>query len=97
MSVVITVEIEAAGGDVSTLVAEFARVLPDTRAFEGCEMIEVLTDTGRPGFVSLLERWASLANYQAYKAWRAESGTSVAAGPHVAGTPVVRVYDVADA
>ena len=56
--------------------ALLAAALPDTRRFEGCQMIETLVDLDRPGQVVLLQRWASRAAHAAYLAWRQESGTS---------------------
>ena len=35
----------------------FRAVLPDTRAFEGCELIETYIDQSDPGRVVVWERW----------------------------------------
>jgi quinol monooxygenase YgiN len=48
--------------------------LVDTRAFEGCESIETYTDNENPDLVVLWEKWATRANYDAYLAWRMETG-----------------------
>ncbi len=48
--------------------------LADTRAFEGCESIETYVDQDNPDHVYIWEKWASRENYEAYLAWRLESG-----------------------
>lgn len=48
--------------------------LADTRAFEGCESIETYSDQEEPDRVMLWEKWATRANYDAYLAWRMETG-----------------------
>ena len=56
------------------LLATLTAALVDTRAFEGNESIEVYTDQDDPDLVVLWEKWATRANYEAYLAWRMETG-----------------------
>jgi quinol monooxygenase YgiN len=44
--------------------------LVPTRAFPGCEGIEVLVDEDDPAHLIILERWASADDDAAYHAWR---------------------------
>ncbi len=45
-----------------------------TRAFEGCESVEVYTDVDNPDTIVLWEKFATRANHEAYLAWRIETG-----------------------
>ncbi|MFN0026969.1 MAG: putative quinol monooxygenase [Acidimicrobiales bacterium] len=51
----------------------FKAVLPDTRSFEGCELIETYIDQSDPGRVVVWERWPTKAHHRRYVAWRNES------------------------
>ena len=44
--------------------------LADTRAFEGCESVEVYSDDNNPDTVVLWEKFAVKENHQAYLKWR---------------------------
>ena len=61
--------------------------LKDTRAFPGCQAVEVLTDVTDPAHVVVYESWATPEADAAYRAWRAGDGASslgtVLAGPMV--------------
>ena len=46
-------------------------LLTATRAFPGCLGIDVLRDLTDPAHYLLVERWASVADDDAYRAWRA--------------------------
>ena len=46
----------------------------DTRAFEGNEAIEVYADQENPDLIVLWEKWGARENYDAYLAWRMETG-----------------------
>lgn len=48
--------------------------LSETRAFDGCESVETYIDEDNPDRVYLWEKWAERKNYDAYIAWRIETG-----------------------
>ncbi|MEO5833936.1 MAG: antibiotic biosynthesis monooxygenase [Nakamurella sp.] len=52
------------------------QVLADTREFDGSGGVEVVVDVADPTHVMVIERWASLAHDNAYRAWRAGAGAS---------------------
>ena len=56
------------------LVETLKSALVDTRAFEGCESIEVYVDADEPDTVILWEKFATRAHHEAYLAWRVETG-----------------------
>jgi quinol monooxygenase YgiN len=55
--------------------------LAHTRAFAGSLGVEVTQDPDDPGHVQFVERWESIDNDRAYRAWRA----SADAPPNVIG------------
>jgi quinol monooxygenase YgiN len=51
--------------------AVMAEVLAATRAFDGCERLEVRRDLEDPAHIVVLEFWTSVEHDDAYRAWRA--------------------------
>ncbi len=72
MSTLVLFEAEALAGRGEELVALFEEVLPDTRAYEGCEGVTVHRDQDHPDRLVLIERWTTRPLYDAYLQWRAE-------------------------
>lgn len=69
-------------------------ILADTRAFDGCLGVQVVTDAADPAHVVAIEHWESLEHDDAYRAWRAGPGAS-GLGDYLAGPPVLtRFTDV---
>ncbi len=61
-------------------------ILFDTRAFPGCQGVDVLVDVADPTHLILKESWESIDADTAYRAWRAgegatELGTVLTAAP----------------
>lgn len=61
--------------EVEKVKASFRDVLPDTRAFEGCEDISVIQSRHDPNTMVILERWAIPEAYESYFKWRTDAGT----------------------
>ena len=72
-------------GQGAGLVAMLKEALVDTRAFEGCESVEVYTDADAPDRVILWEKFTKRANHEAYMAWRIETGLLGMLAPILAG------------
>jgi quinol monooxygenase YgiN len=51
-------------------------VLKQTRAFDGCLGVQIVTDVEDPAHSVAVERWESIAHDDAYRAWRAGPGAS---------------------
>lgn len=64
------------------------QILADTRAFPGCDGVEVLVDTADPAHVIVRELWESAEADAAYRTWRAGAGAS-ALGSVLTGPPVL--------
>jgi quinol monooxygenase YgiN len=66
----------------------FRSILVDTRAFAGCESIEVLIAEADETQWAVIEHWASPEHHAAYQQWRGGEGATprmadlVAARPH---------------
>ena len=99
MSVLVLVEVTVHPDKVEAARARYEEILPDTRAFEGCESVTVHVDQDAPGALVLVQRWASREHYRRYAAWRASRPDDVASGQALStGAPTVaRVFDDLDA
>ena len=96
MSILVLLQISAQPDKVAALKAAFGGLLPDTRAYDGCEGITVHTDQDDPTRIVLLERWASRGHYERYFAWRVERGDLDALGALTAGPPSISYLDDTD-
>lgn len=96
MSTLVLFEADALAGKAEDLIALFEEILPDTRAFDGCEGVSVHRDQDAPDRLVLLERWTSRSHYEVYLRWRAERGD-----PRLAALltrpPALRYLDGVDA
>ncbi len=97
MSITTVLEIPATDGKADELIAILRQNLGDTRARQGCESVTVHRDQGNPNAIVLIERWATRADDEAYREWRAGPGAIKALGGLVAGAPSVRYFDDVDA
>ncbi|RLA48782.1 MAG: hypothetical protein DRQ97_02880 [Gammaproteobacteria bacterium] len=46
----------------------------DTRAWEGCQMLDIYVDQDKPGRVVFYEIWTSRDEYETYFKWREDAG-----------------------
>ena len=70
-------------------------ILADTRAFAGCQGVDVLVDETDPGRWLLYETWESAQADAAYREFRAGPGdTSATMGPLLAAAPLLTKYTV---
>ena len=71
-------------------------LLPDTRAYDGCQSVDVYQDQVDPGQIHLIENWESKVHQQKYQAWRDETGIAEVVGPFLAGEPRFNYFDRQD-
>lgn len=90
MSVIVLFEPKAAPGQEHAVHSMLAEILPDTRAFDGCESLTAHRDEDDPAQLVLIEYWRSREHYDAYLQWRAERGDIERLGALLAGPPVIR-------
>ena len=67
--------------------------LVDTRAFDGCESVDVYTDVDNPDTVVLWESFETRAHHEAYFAWRIETGLPDMLAPVLAGDLQITYLD----
>jgi len=76
-------------GDAKTVMD---RVLGETRAFDGCEGIEILVDQKNEARWVVVEKWQSAEHDTAYRKFRAGDGAITDLGPLLAGAPKLTHY-----
>ena len=74
MSVTVLLDLQAAPGSIDKLKQLFVEVLPDTRAYNGCEGLNVHLNQDDGNNLVIVERWQSRPHYEKYFAWRQETG-----------------------
>lgn len=72
------------------LLSVFAAILPDTRAFQGCQRVIVTTNEDDPHNIVLLETWDQRSDHENYMAWRTERGDIDKLVALLAAPPVIR-------
>lgn len=72
-------------------------ILPDTRAFSGCQDIRVIENQDSPGSITILEGWDPKENHIRHMTWRTEIGTMEALAGFVEAEPAITYYDTVGA
>lgn len=92
---IVTISFRANPGKRDQLVETLSSILSDTRAFDGCNSVSLVEQTDADGELLLIEDWDSAEDYEAYKTWRRESGTSVLGSDMVdASSLVSQTYEL---
>lgn len=68
-------------------------ILSDTRAFDGCLGVDVLVDKENPAHILVVEKWASLEQDAAYRAWRSTEEGASGLGELLAAPPVLTHFE----
>lgn len=77
--------------ELETAQALLARVLEETRAFDGCLGVDVVQDVNNPAHLIAIEQWESVEKDTAYRAWRAGEGAITDLPPLLADVPRLSV------
>jgi quinol monooxygenase YgiN len=96
MTIIAVLDLQFAADDVEASLQALAGVLKDTRAFPGCLGVDVVQDVKDPTHVQAIERWASAADDQAYRDWRAGAGASTVLGSLIVAPPGLVVSELRD-
>jgi quinol monooxygenase YgiN len=96
MSVIVLVEMQVKPEAVNELKALLKQTLPDTRAYAGCQGIDIYGNVDDTGNLVFYERWETRDHYQRYVAWRMESGSLDKLTSKLTGPPKIRYYDRLD-
>ena len=94
MTTIVILDIPAGPDARDAVLALMRDALPVTRAFDGCEGLELLANQDDTGNILIYERWQSRAHYDAYRAFRAETGFSASFRAMLPALPTVRVLDI---
>jgi quinol monooxygenase YgiN len=97
MSVLVLLEAQVKSDDVSAMKTYLAEIFPDTRAYDGCQGIDVYFNTEDAGNMVLIEHWDSRTHYEKYLAWRTETGAFDTLAGMLAGAPSIRYLERIDA
>ena len=96
MPTLVILEAKAKADAVEELKGLLAKLLPETRAYEGCQSVTpYLNDDGQT--VVLVELWDSKPHYDKYLAWREETGALANFGALLEGAPSFRFSEPFDA
>ena len=82
---------------VADLRAGLKEMLPDTRAYDGCQGVDIYEDLDTSGHLVFYERWDSKEHYQRYLNWRTETGAMEQLGKALDGEPSIKYFDRVDA
>ena len=76
--------------------ASLKELLPDTRAYDGCQGLDIYEDLDQSGHLVFYERWDSKEHYQRYLSWRTETGAMEQLGKALVGPPSIKYFDRVD-
>lgn len=93
MSINIVLELNAGQNKLETLLKTLQTILPDTRCYEGCNQVIVLTNQDDPYNIILLENWENREKYEKYLRWREERGDLDALGEMLSQPASLKLYN----
>jgi quinol monooxygenase YgiN len=96
MGIVVILEFKVKADVVEESKKYFKKILVDTRAYPGCEGLEVYTNVDDPAVFIFHERWQSKEHYGKYMAWRSGNGSMEEFGAKLAGAPTIRYFNRED-
>ncbi len=96
MSVLVLLEVQVKPEDISDMKSYMSEILPDTRAYDGCQGIDVYFNTEDTSSMVGVEHWDSRAHHEKYMAWRTETGVMDKIGTMFAGPPSIRYFERID-
>ena len=97
MATTVILEVKAKPGTGNDVVATFKSILGDTRAYDGCQGVDVYQSSDEPEVVILVEKWDSRGQYEKYLGWRQETGFVDQLVAALDGPPSIRYFELADA
>ena len=74
MSVDVILDLQVELENREELLSVFAAILPDTRAYQGCQSVVVTSNEDDLNNIVLLEKWDSRSDHESYMGWRTERG-----------------------
>ena len=94
MAVIVNIQFEIAAGKREEALGIINPNLPDTRSYEGCHWVHLVTPIDDENRVEALSMWDSKEAYEKYFQGRIDSGAFEEIGPYMVGDPVLRFLDL---
>ena len=88
----VMLEIQIKPECVDEVKAFLKKALPDTRAYTGCQGIDIYGNLDESTNLVFYERWDTRDHYQKYLSWREETGVLNELGAKLTGPPSIRYY-----
>lgn len=96
MSVIVLVNLNVKEGSVDDLKKYFKEILPDTRAFEGCQGVQLYQSSESPTKITIHSKWTSEEAQKKYMSWRMDSGALDKLIPMLSDHPNLEFYNIVD-
>jgi quinol monooxygenase YgiN len=97
VSVTVTLQFQVKPDRVDDVIDFIRKALPETRSYAGFESIVLHQHADDPTKFLFYEQWAARSNYDAYLAWRTETGVLGQLSEMLAGEPSFDFYETVDA
>ena len=89
MAVIVNIQFEIVAGKREEALGIINPNLPDTRSYEGCHWVHLVTPIDDENRVEALSMWDSKEAYEQYFQWRIDSGAFEEIVPLMVGDPVL--------
>ena len=96
MTTIVILDIPATPKIRDEVLATLEDALVVTRAFDGCEGLDLLVNQDEPANFVVYERWASRDHYERYLAFRQSSGFSSSFRAMFPDPSVIRKFDIGE-
>lgn len=97
MSTMVLIELSVKPESVDDMKTLMRELLPDTRAYDGCQSVDFYDNIETKGSMVLYEMWDPRGHQERYLQWRSETGTLDRLGTLVAAAPKIQYFDKVDA
>lgn len=92
MSVIVTLKAQVKEGKKEVLVEMLRKLLPETRAYQGFIAISINFQR-ESSSVLFFEEWDRVEDYEAYLAWRSQTGVMDRLGSVLDSAPIISYFD----
>jgi quinol monooxygenase YgiN len=96
MSVIVILGMQSKPEALEDLKSTLKNILPDTRAYDGCQSVHVTGNQDDPCNLVLIEKWESRQHNEKYMEWRTDTGALAALGEMLSQPPSLRYYNDLD-
>ena len=97
MSVIVLFDAQVKPEAVDELKSSLKAILPETRAYDGCQGIDIYGNIEDGSNLVFYERWDSREHHERYLAWRTETGVMDQLGAMLTAPPSIRYFERVDA